>query len=454
MQSQLQLQEPFQVNKMNTPICDFVKKYAESDPLRLHMPGHKGISRIGFEVFDITEIDGTDSLYEADGIIKESESNASLLFDTPTFYSAEGSSQCIKAMLYLVCRKAGGKALIWAGRNVHKSFLSAAVLLDFETDWLYPEESTSYLSCKIDAEKLDKMLTQAEKKPDAVYITSPDYTGNISDIKSLAEACHKHNVLLLVDNAHGAYLKFLEKSLFPIDLGADMCASSAHKTLPVITGGAYLHISESISHIFEKDVKTALSLFGSTSPSYLILQSLDMANKILSEGFREKLIACEKEITVLKNKLRNNGYTLAEDELLKITIDAKKYGYYGYELAEILKKADIICEFADVDFLVLMLTPDSELKELKEVLLEIKQREEIRIPSPTVSAPQKILSPRQAAFMERETIPATESLGRVLAISTVGCPPAVPIVAGGEEIDENAIRCFEYYNIKNCTVVK
>ncbi len=439
---------------MNTPICDFVKKYAESDSLRLHMPGHKGKSLLGFENFDITEIDGADSLYEAEGIIKESENNASLLFDSPTFYSVEGSSQCIKAMLYLVCQRAERKAIIWAGRNVHKSFLSAAVLLDFETEWLYPEHDFSYLSCRIDAEYLDKRLNETEKKPDAVYVTSPDYTGNISDIKSLAEVCHRHGVLLLVDNAHGAYLKFLENSLFPIDLGADMCASSAHKTLPVITGGAYLHISEKLSHISESNVKTALSLFGSTSPSYLILQSLDMANKIISEGFKGKLSSFEKEIKMFKSEITEQGYTLVEDEILKITIDAKKYGYYGYELADILKENNISCEFADPDFLVLMLTPDSDLKKLREVLLKIKKKKEISLPSPCISKPQRIYSPREAAFMQRETVPISESLGRILAVSTVGCPPAVPIVAGGEEIDKNAIRCFEYYNIKDCTVIK
>ncbi len=439
---------------MNTPICDFVNEYSIKDALRLHMPGHKGKKHLGFESLDITEIDGADSLYEADGIIKESEENASSLFGARTFYSAEGSSQCIKAMLYLVCLHAKEKPLIWAGRNVHKSFLSSAVLLDFDIKWLYPEKESSYLSCKISAEHLEKELKDAEKKPDAVYVTSPDYLGNMCDIKSLSDICHRNGVLLLVDNAHGAYLKFLKESLHPMDLGADMCSDSAHKTLPVLTGGAYLHISKNVAHIFEKDAKSALSLFGSTSPSYLILQSLDMANRILSESFREKLCSFAEETEVFKDELRKHGYTLVEDEILKITIDAKKYGYRGDALGEILKESDIICEFSDPDFLVLMLTPDIHPDRLKEALLKIEKREKIKIPSPVSSLPEKVYSPKQAAFMQREAVPVSESLGRVLAISTVGCPPAVPIVAGGERIDEKAIKCFEYYGIKNCTVIK
>lgn len=421
------------------------------------MPGHKGNNLLGFESLDITEIDGADSLYEAEGIIKKSEKNASELFGSLTFYSTEGSSQCIKAMLYLVCLNANKKPLIWAGRNAHKSFLSACVLSDFDVKWLYPDENSSYLSCKLDGERLKEELSKSDKKPDAVYVTSPDYLGNISDIKTLADVCRENGILLLVDNAHGAYLKFLPESLHPIDLGADMCADSAHKTLPVLTGGAYLHISDRVSEKFRGNVKSALSLFGSTSPSYLILQSLDMANKYLDDGYKEKLSLFTNEVSSLKMELKNKGYTLIEDEPLKITIDSKKYGYTGFELAEILKNEEIICEFSDPDFLVLMLTPDllkEELETLKEALLNIEKREEILDSPPLVTKPKTICSPREASFSERENVPVNESSGRVLASSSVGCPPAVPLIVSGEEIDENIIKAFEYYNIKNCVVIK
>lgn len=442
---------------MNTPICDFVREYGKKKPHRFHMPGHKGNNLLGFENLDITEIDGADSLYEADGIIKISEENASGLFGSLTFYSTEGSSQCIKAMLHLLCLNGNKKPLIWAGRNAHKSFLSACVLSDFDIEWLYPDENSSYLSCKLDGERLGKELDKSDRKPDAVYVTSPDYLGNISDIKSLASVCHENGILLLVDNAHGAYLKFLPESLHPMDLGADMCTDSAHKTLPVLTGGAYLHLSERVADIFKDNVKSALGLFGSTSPSYLILQSLDMANKYLDDGYREKLSLFTNEVSLLKNELKNKGYTLIEDEPLKITIDCKKYGYTGYELAENLKDNKIICEFCDPDFLVLMLTPDltkEELEVLREVLIKTEKREEILISPPLVTKPKAICSPRVASFSEREIVPVSESSGRVLASSNVGCPPAVPIIVSGEEIDESTIKAFEYYNIKNCTVIK
>ena len=226
-----------------TPICDFVKRYAQSDSMRLHMPGHKGKPFIGCESLDITEIEGADVLYHAEGIIRESEDNASRLFGTAkTFYSAEGSSLCIRAMVYLAKLYAGsvGKPpRIIAARNAHKTFITAAALMDMDVKWLYSLDS-SVLSCRIDFAELERML--ASLSPAAVYITSPDYLGNIADIKAIAGLCHKYKSILMVDNAHGAYLKFLNTPAHPIDSGADIVCDSAHKTLPALTGGAYLHI--------------------------------------------------------------------------------------------------------------------------------------------------------------------------------------------------------------------
>lgn len=440
------------MNDMDTPICDFVKKYSESGILRAHMPGHKGAEFLGIEKYDITEISGADSLYEADGIIRKSEENAGRLFGCNTFYSTEGSSLCIRAMLYLAVR---GKKnlLIAAGRNAHKTFLSAAAMLDFDILWLTPEENSSYLSCKITAESLEKAIKKSDRKPDAVYLTSPDYLGNTVDIAAVSAVCQKHGILLLVDNAHGAYLKFLPESRHPIDLGADICCDSAHKTLPVITGGAYLHVS---NEKFAENAKNALAMFGSTSPSYLILQSLDMANKYL-EKFPERLEEFVSQIYNLKERLADCGYTLCGDEPLKITVKTKLFGYKGTEFAEILRSKNIECEFADPDFLVLMLTPETGeegLKKIAEAMLSIPKKEAVSEKPPLFSLPERVMSVRQAAFSEWETVHASESDGRILGLATVGCPPAVPIVCCGERIDKNAVECFEYYGIKTCTVIK
>lgn len=438
---------------MDTPICDFVRKYAESEAIRLHMPGHKGKNQLGVESMDITEIDGADSLYEADGIIRQSEENVSRLFGCPTFYSTEGSSQCIRAMLYLAmlhAKERGKRPLIAAGRNAHKTFLTGAALLDLDVKWLYPKEAGSYLSCDLTVEDVEAVL-EAEK-PTAVYLTSPDYLGNVANIAGIAEVCHSHGALLLVDNAHGAYLKFLRPSRHPMDLGADLCCDSAHKTLPVLTGGAYLHGTEK----FRDWAKNALALFGSTSPSYLILQSLDGANPYLA-SLADKLKEFVPCVEAVKETLTKKGYVLYGQEPLKITISAKSYGYTGQELAEILLNCHIVSEFADPDFLVLMLTPENgqaDLDTLESALLSVPRKAPIPGQPPRFQPGQRVCSPREAMLSPMEEVPVEKSEGRVLAAATVGCPPAVPIVVSGERIDAHAIDCFRYYGITHCSVMK
>lgn len=444
---------------MNTPICDFVRDYAQQNALRLHMPGHKGRGLLGVEQWDITEISGADSLYEASGIIRESERNAGSLFGCETFYSTEGSSLCIRAMLYLALRDArqqGRGNYVLAGRNAHKTFMSALALLNLGVEWIYGSADDSYLACRIDAVELDRMLSEAPVKPCAVYVTSPDYLGNVADIPAVSAVCRRWDVPLLVDCAHGAYLKFLPESCHPIDLGADMCAASAHKTLPVLTGGAYLHIAQDAPAMFVQQAKNALALFGSTSPSYLIMQSLDAANACIADGYRERLAAFAASMEGLCDRLREHGYVLHGDEALKLTIAAKPYGYTGTEFSDLILKKGIVSEFADPDYVVFMLTPDvtpEELERLETTLRSIPARMPIEVMPPAPHRAQSVMSVTEAMLLPSEVLPVAECEDRVLAAASVGCPPAVPIVVCGERIDAHAIRCFEYYGIQELSVL-
>ena len=444
---------------MKTPICDFVSKYAKENNLRLHMPGHKGKAFLGVEHLDITEIKGADSLYEADGIIAQSEANASDIFGCKTYYSTEGSSQCIRAMLYLAmlsAKKEGKKPVIAAGRNAHKTFHSAAALLDLEVEWIYPRKTESYLSCALDGDDILTFLSNTSQKPTAVYITSPDYLGKMCDLESIARVCKENRILLVVDNAHGAYLKFLQKSLHPMDLGADICCDSAHKTLPALTGGAYLHVSDGIFADFADSIKDSLALFGSTSPSYLILQSLDALNVYL-EGYSDRLAEFTLKADALKQGLIDAGYTLYGDESIKITVDTKAYGYFGYDFADMLSKKGIVCEFADNDFAVMMLTPensDEDLATLERVMLTIEKKASVASQAPIIHKPRRALVIREAMLALSEQIGIDDCEGRVAAISSVGCPPAVPIIVSGEIIDKEVISIFKYYGIEKCNVVK
>lgn len=441
---------------MKTPIVSFLKSYQEKSPVRMHMPGHKGAGILGFEGMDLTEIYGADELFAAEGIIKESEQNASSLFGCPTYYSTQGSTLCIQTMCTILCQDAkskGKKPKILAGRNAHRSFIHAAALLDFDIEWLYG--NSDYLSCKIHAEDLEKAII--ESHPTAVYLTNPDYLGNLLDIQSLASVCKKHNVLLAIDNAHGAYLRFLEPSLHPIDLGADLCCDSAHKTLPVLTGGAYLHLSDSLNQVWKNDVKHFMEYFSSTSPSYLIMASLDAANEVLDTTFKKSLSECIQRVDGLKNTLIQHGYTILSGEPMKITISTKEFGYTGNEIANLLMECDIYPEFYDSDYIVLMPSPyntKDDLKRLETCLCGIERKPLLINKPPKLEQSKKAMNVRQALFSSSITLDVSKSLGQVCSSVTVSCPPAILPVIPGEVISESSIEVMRYYGIETVRVVK
>ncbi len=437
---------------MTTPIFDFVKSYSESKSTRFHMPGHKGVGELGCEKYDITEILGADVLYSADGIISESENILTSIYGTAhSFYSTEGSTLCIKAMLALVSQRIGDdRPLILAARNVHASFVRAAALLDLDVEWIYPESEGHLCECKITAEQVRENILSAEQKPCAVYLTSPDYLGNILDVRAIADVCREKGVPLLVDNAHGAYLKFLPEDSHPITIGAAMCSDSAHKTLPVLTGGAYLHISKDYLE-YSGRAREALSLFASTSPSYLTLASLDLCNKRLNEDYPEKIAALAAKSREIKAKITSFGFEVCDTEPLKIVIRA------GDSLASGLRERGIEVEFSDRDYTVLMLTPentDADFDRLIEALSSTKatQRSEECIPSPKPHVAEMTI--RQAVFAQNERISVENALDRICASPTVSCPPAVPIVISGERITEEDITLFRHYGITTVSVVK
>lgn len=441
---------------MSTPICDFVREYAKKNPARFHMPAHKGQALLGPEALDITEIDGADELFAPEGIIAQSEKYATEVFGAKTLYSAAGSTLCIQTMVLLVRYYAsalGRTAKILAARNAHRAFINAAALTEVELEWLYPQ-GESYHASGITPAALDTRLEKSDVLPDAVYVTSPDYLGNLLDIKGLSAVCRKHGVLLLVDAAHGAYLKFLPESLHPADLGADICCTSAHKTLPVLTGGAYLHIADGAPKIFFEKAKSAMSVFASSSPSYLILQSLDLANSLFGK-FRKALAEFLPRAEALKAQLSEFGYRLCGDEPLKITLCPKTIGYTGEEISSLLEEREIYPEFYDKDYVVLMLSPENseeDMARLKAALCSACVRPALKETPPKPALPKRALSPREALLAPSEKLPLELCEGRIYAQTAISCPPAIPLLICGERIDGQTIECLKYYGTSECEV--
>ena len=252
-----------------------------------------------------------------------------------------------------------------------------------------------------------------------------------------------------------------------------MCCDSGHKTLPVVTGGAYLHLGANAPVQDKAAVRHALALFGSTSPSYLILQSLDQCNRVLSEGYPLRLMQCCGYLTRLRRELNEAAAAkycpvplALESEPLKVTLDAAALGLTGQELAGRLRSAQIECEYSDPRYVVLMFTPENPPQDFERLTAAVRSIAEtipgpIPVPEQTADgfrALEQSLAAhcaiRQAVFAPQEMIPAEQAAGRVCAIPTVSCPPAIPIVVSGEVVSPAAVELMKRYGIKTISVLR
>lgn len=443
---------------MNTPIYDFISEYADSGMLRCHMPGHKGGALVNMFSdicrLDITEICGADSLFEASGIIEQSEKKMSELYGSAaTVYSAAGSTLCIQAMLAVMKQE---NRCIFAVRNAHRAFLNAAALLDIDVEWIMPEYRGGILSGEIVPEKVEKVLKSCGESS-CLYITSPDYTGKIADIRGLSKICHKYGARLLVDNAHGAHLAFFPDNMHPIYLGADLCCDSAHKLLPALTGAAMLH--SSCEEYTSRRLKQAMSLFASTSPSYPIMASLDMCTEYIMNDIRHDI----EENLVMLNQLReefSNELKFVCGDPFHITIMAAESGLDGIEFAKLLRENGCECECADSTLVILLMSPvcrEADYCRLRNAVLSALRN--VRRKAPVfeefaLGISKKVMSIRDAVFAPNEEISVEQAEGRICGAVSVPCPPAVPIAVSGEVISRECINIFKKYGIRTVNVVK
>ena len=448
---------------MDTPIQKMLEDYIRGGMARMHMPGHKGIlpePLAGAAAYDITEIQGGDSLFACDGVIRRCEEAFARRYGAKeSLISCGGSTLCIQAMLALAAGP-GEKVLFF--RNIHKAALDAMILLDIRPVWLFPQDSGGEIGCITPQEVAQSLSRDREIR--AVYITSPDYYGQIHDIGGIARACHEAGVPLLVDNAHGAHLKFLEEDLHPMTLGADLCCDSLHKTLPALTGSALLHIGS--DRFTWAAAKEAMGLFGSTSPSYLMMLSMDMLTGRFAEiqaGTRRAAESC----AALRALAAYKGLAPMGDDPMKLTLRPKALGRTGTEFADRLREEGIECEFADEGHVVLMpsmQTPEEDFIRLREAILlscrgVSRQSGEGKPPagqteSPAGGRPRQAMSPRQAYFAPKEHIPVTQAEGRIYGDIRWPCPPAVPAIMPGEVLDKRLCKIFAASGKTQVKVVK
>lgn len=440
-----------------TPLFDAVNEYNARKTTRLHMPGHKGNSMFpmlcDIVALDVTEIPPTDDLYKAEGAIKAAEDLAAELYgSSATLFSAGGSTLCIQTMLRLAFPE-GGKLILC--RNCHKSAVNACALLDITPVWIYNTIGGDSLYPRMRADTVERAV---KNNPDAraVFITSPDYYGNISEIEEIAEVCHRYGMLLIVDNAHGAHLIAFD-GLHPNEQGADLVCDSAHKTLSCLTGGAFLHINNRCFTYSE--AKEAMSVFGSSSPSYPIMISMDIARNMLENG-KESFKRLARELEKIAERMHTLDIKRVGNDPCKLTLDMLRAKLNGNELSEILMKSDVFPEYADERYVVLMPSPENKISELKYVADIIYEAETSSDGCPRDKlAPEpvcvnEVFTPRQAFFMPCEIIPTDEAEGRVCQKAVAVCPPAYCIAVPGERITREHLAILKAYGIDKLNVIK
>ena len=442
---------------MNTPVFNKLKEYYEKDFSSFHTPGHKNKAESLISLmneiykFDQTEVEGLDSLYEASGIIKESEENAAKVYDTKrSLYSTGGCTQAIKAMLKLSL-PSGGKLL--TGRIIHNSAISAMGELKIDPVFLYNKIRGSFYEA-LSSEQIKEALVK-DKEIKAVYLTSPDYYGIMSNIKEISKITKQYNIPLIIDCAHGSHLKFLRDDLDPINLGADMSADSLHKTLPVLTGGAVLNIN---NEKYLDDAKCAMKFFGSTSPSYRLMASIDLCMAWLDKKGRKSFLLLEEKIGEIKNYAKNLGYSLPQglNDPVRLALNTDNFNVSSKLITEILHENKIEPEYVSGNNFILIPSPfndDKDFERLKSALLKISeisskenQDQKMNIHEQYFLTPKKQLSLNEALFCDYEYIDVNKSTGRICLETVSVCPPGIPIIIPGEiinkEIKENLIKSF------------
>jgi len=457
----------YKLNQNETPLFDALKEYVDRDTLPFHVPGHKkgvGIDKefknfIGENPFkiDVTVFKLVDSLHHPTGPIKKAQELVADAYEShASFFSIHGTSGAIQAMILAVVND-GDKIIV--PRNVHKSVTSGIILSGAVPVFMEPEiDKKLGIAHGVTPETVEKTL---KENPDAkaVLIINPTYYGVATDIKKIADIVHSYDIPLIVDEAHGPHLAFSEKlPMSALKAGADICAQSTHKIIGSLTQGSLLHVKS--KYVNPKRVQQILNLMQTTSPSYIIMASLDCARRQIALEGKDLL---QKTIELCKytrdeiNKIP--GFYCFGEEVLgkpgsysfdptKLTISSRELGITGFELDMILAdKYHIQMELSDF-YNVLAVGSFGDTKEgmdrLLSALKEISndyygKKEPVQDFLDIPAIPTKILNPREAFYSDKISIPLNESIGKISGEFLLAYPPGIPVLCPGEEITQEVV---------------
>ena len=439
---------------MATPLVDALGQYIRLGRVSYHTPGHKGqaalLTPLCSATLDLTELPETGSLYDGGDAIEQAEQEAARVFGAAqTHFSGGGCTLCIQTMLGLAAQR--GKAVLM-GRNAHRSAAHAAVLLDLDVYW----------TVAMTPQTVETMLS-AHREIRTVYVTSPDYYGRLADVQGISAVCRRFGAALLVDNAHGSHLGAF--GLHPLMLGADATADSAHKTLPVFTGGAYLHLANGgvFADLPRERVKAMMALFGSTSPSFMTLASLDAAQHWWEQDGAQMFRQLSERLKSVHDTVTQCGLQ-PQDVLrdpVRITLDCRNGD--AQVLAQRLRDSGAEAEYADARYVVLLMSPFHTEEQLRDLQVAIRKAVAEPLPNAAYSPfsaampdalPERVMRLRDAGFCECETIPTLSAVGRISAGTICPCPPGVAVIVAGERFDRELCETLQAANIDSVSVVK
>lgn len=443
-------------------------EYSNSDYYPFHMPGHKRkyVTEANPYSYDITEIDGFDNLHEPEGILRIAMDEAAQLYGTKkTYFMVNGSSGGILSAIWASVKR-NGKILM--ARNCHKSVYNAVYLKELKPVYLYPEYIEEYgINGGISPLEVERELNE-NTDIQAVVITSPTYEGIVSDIKAIADIVHKRGIPLIVDEAHGAHFSMHEE--FPesaIIQGADIVIQSMHKTLPALTQTALFHLNGNI--VNSDDVEKCLKIFQTSSPSYVLMASMDEClNKLQSDGvpmfdvYVKRMNAiynhCEKltHLKVLNRKIAGR-HAVYDFDISKLVISAKGTGYSGTMLyKELIDKHHLQPEMASGDYVIAMTSVmDSQegLLRLFKALAEIDR--DIRVYGLKsffinhndyhIEKPVVIKTVSEVDGCSKESVKLENSVGKISAEYLYLYPPGIPILVPGELITGEMLGVIKKY---------
>lgn len=413
---------------------------------RFHMPGHKG--RAAYDLpsnifsIDYTEIAGTGNLYEGDEPILSAERHAAAVLGAhDCLFLTGGSTQALQTAIAAAV-PTGGSLIV--DRNCHKAVTHALALLDLTPHFVFPQTAPLGVPGLLSADDVRHVL---DRHPDcsALLVTSPNYYGVLQDIPALARLCHERGKLLLVDAAHGAHLRTVCGQSI-IEQGADLAAVSTHKTLPALGQSAVLLSSGSVA--FEKLLDTA-PLFGTSSPSYLLMSSIDLACTWLEDDGADAYRACADTVRALRREItQHTPFTALEEaeglslDPCRLTVDCSGANVTGNELNDILCSSfGIDVELSDERHIVLICTGMDQPRDYARLMGALHDGRFSTVGSPIqqvspLPVPERVCSVRTAQFAPSVSVPVVHAAGKICARAVTPYPPGVPVVYPGERITQ------------------